>query len=427
VRAAVHPARRAALRRRLLAWWDAGHRDLPWRSPRRAADPYRVWLAEAMLQQTRVAAVVPYYRRFLARWPTLEALARARDDEVFAAWSGLGYYARCRNLLAAARAALREHGGLPASLAALRALPGIGPYTAGAVASIAFAIPAAAVDGNAARVLARLFALRGDAAGRSHRERLWRIARELVGEVPVLTRPLTLSVADRRRRSAESKGRAGDWNQALMELGATVCGRRPWCGRCPLARLCAARAAGLEGSIPGARRRPRRRPLTLACAIVARRGSVLLFRQPAGGLFGGLLTFPSAEVKEGADARRALVAALRRRGWHVLVGEEIASVERVLTHRNLLIRAFSCRLRRPPGTSSASAGLGWTAWTGLGEAAMPAAMKALLPGLAESRADPLAFSARVVYKDAPLASGTRGSGRRARISRTTLTRGGRNV
>ena len=131
-------SRAREIRRRLLSWWDAGHRDLPWRFPQRGADPYRVWLAEVMLQQTQVRTVLPYYARFVARFPTLEALAAAREDEVLALWSGLGYYARCRNLLAAARAALRDHGGLPASLEALRALPGFGPYTAGAVASIAF-------------------------------------------------------------------------------------------------------------------------------------------------------------------------------------------------------------------------------------------------------------------------------------------------
>src|SRR5512138_1183494 len=173
--------RRAALRRRLLAWWDAGHRPLPWRYPQRAADPYRVWLAEVMLQQTQVRTALPYYARFVARFPTLEALAAAGEDEVLALWSGLGYYARGRNLLAAAREAVARHGGLPPSLEALRALPGFGPYTAGAVASIAFAIPAAAVDGNVVRVLARLFAVRGNPAAPRFRARIDALACELVG------------------------------------------------------------------------------------------------------------------------------------------------------------------------------------------------------------------------------------------------------
>ncbi len=176
----IPPARRAALRRRLLAWYDGGHRALPWRFPQRAADPYRVWVAEVLLQQTQVRAAVPYYERFVARFPTLEALAAAREDEVLALWSGLGYYARGRNLHAAAREALRVHGGLPASLDGLRALPGFGPYTAGAVASIAFAIPAAAVDGNVARVLARLFLVAGDPAAARTRSRLAALAAALV-------------------------------------------------------------------------------------------------------------------------------------------------------------------------------------------------------------------------------------------------------
>src|SRR5512138_3910370 len=173
--------RRAALRRRLLAWWDAGHRELPWRFPQHAADPYRVWLAEVMLQQTQVRTVLPYYARFLARFPTLEALAAAREDEVLALWSGLGYYARGRNLLAAAREARARHGGLPASVDALRALPGFGPYTAGAVASIAFAIPAPAVDGNVVRVLARVFGVGGEPSAPSFRRSVEALSGELVG------------------------------------------------------------------------------------------------------------------------------------------------------------------------------------------------------------------------------------------------------
>ncbi|MFL5274791.1 MAG: A/G-specific adenine glycosylase, partial [Anaeromyxobacteraceae bacterium] len=189
----IPPSRRAALRRRLLAWWDAGHRDLPWRFPQHAADPYRVWLAEVMLQQTQVAVVVPYYERFVARFPTLAALAAAGEDEVLALWSGLGYYARGRRVLEAARAALERHGGLPAHVDALRALPGFGPYTAGAVASIAFGLPSPCVDGNVARVLARLFLVDAAPEDRAAVARLWRLAAELV-----------------------PPERPGDFNQALM-------------------------------------------------------------------------------------------------------------------------------------------------------------------------------------------------------------------
>ncbi len=372
----VPSARRAALRRRLLAWWDAGHRALPWRFPQHAADPYRVWLSEVMLQQTRVAVVRPYYERFVAAWPSLERLAAARDEDVLAAWSGLGYYARCRNLLAAARTALARHGGLPASLAGLRALPGFGPYTAGAVASIAFAIPAAAVDGNVGRVLARLFAVRGDPAG-AERERVWGIARELVGEG-------ARGGKGEPGSGAGSGARPGDWNQALIELGATVCGPAPACGRCPVERLCAARAAGLEGEIPVKRRRPAVRAMQLACAVIEREGRVLLCRRPAGVLFAGLLGFPAAEVRPGVSPRQALARALRAAGVPARAGDELGAVDRKLTHRDLRLVAVAFH---PTGPDRTGSGAAWVPWDELERAGMPAAMKALLP---------LAFSRRVV-------------------------------
>jgi A/G-specific adenine glycosylase len=359
----VPPARRAALRRRLLAWYDAGHRELPWRSPQHGADPYRVFLAEVMLQQTQVATVVPYFERFVARFPTLAALAAADEDEVLALWSGLGYYARGRNLVAAAREARARHGGLPASLPALRALPGFGPYTAGAVASIAFAIPAPAVDGNVARVLARLFAVEGAPASRDFRRRVDALAADLV----------------HRRRP-------GDLNQALMELGATVCARRPACGRCPVAAACAARAAGRAAELPAARARPVRRPLVLACAIVRARGRILLARRPAGGLFGGLWAPPSVEVAEGGDAAAALAGALREQGLRCAVGPEVGACARTLTHRALSLRAFRCA--PVPRAARARADLRWAAEGELGAWGLPAAVRALLASIGRADAAP---------------------------------------
>ncbi len=318
------PARRRALRRRLLDWWDAGHRDLPWRFPQRAADPYRVWLAEVMLQQTRVETVIPYYRRFLARWPTLEALARADDTEVLAAWSGLGYYARCRNLLSAARVALGRHGGIPSSLEALRALPGFGPYTAGAVASIAFAVPAPAVDGNVARVLSRVFRVPGDPCSPVVKARLTSLASALL---------------DRQR--------PGDLNQALMELGASACRpRRPLCERCPVARGCAARREGQAEEFPArvARRKPVRTVVSLV--RVERGGRLLLRRAKAGELFPGMWGLPGLVVPGGEDPaghlRRRAEAVL---GLRVTVGEEIASLTRLLTHRRLEFHVHAGSLR----------------------------------------------------------------------------------
>lgn len=352
----VPTGRRDAVRRVLLAWWDAGHRQLPWRFPQHGADPYRVWLAEVMLQQTRVSVVTPYYVRFLERFPTLVALAQASEEEVLALWSGLGYYARGRRLHAAAREALARHSGLPASLEALSSLPGFGPYTSGAVASIAFAMRAPCVDGNVARVLTRLFLVEGAPEEQVTRRRLWALAGELV-----------------------PAGRPGDFNQALMELGATLCGRRaPACARCPLARLCAARRAARELTIPPARRRPERARLDLACAIVERGRTLLLARRPADGLFGGLWELPSAVVAPGEDPRAALRRELLERlAVRVAPGEELATVERTLTHRRLRLVAYRCRARGP----LRGEGLRLVGCEAIARLALATAMRALLEAL----------------------------------------------
>lgn len=279
-----------------------------------------------MLQQTRVETAAPYYRRFLERWPTLGALARAEDAEVLAAWSGLGYYARCRNLLAAARATLGRHGGLPASLEALRDLPGFGPYTAGAVASIAFGIPAPAVDGNAARVLSRLFLVPGRSPSRAVKSRLEGLAAGLL-----------------------DRSRPGDLNQALMELGATVCRpRRPHCACCPVARDCAALREGRVEEFPA--RVPRRRPVRMVLALVRveRGGQLLLSRAGDDGLFPGMWGLPGLVVPDGEDPAGLLRRRARKDlGVRLEVGEELATVTRLLTHRRLVLQIHAGRLRGP--------------------------------------------------------------------------------
>jgi A/G-specific adenine glycosylase len=315
-----------------------------------------------MLQQTQVRAALPFYERFVARLPTLEALARADEEEVLGLWSGLGYYARARNLHRAAREALRRHGGLPPSLEALAALPGFGPYTAGAVASIAFGVPAAAVDGNVARVVSRLFLVRGDPGRAAVRARLAALARALV-----------------------DPGRPGDLNQALMDLGASTCGKpAPRCVRCPVEPLCAARAARREREVPEPRRRPERRPLVLACAIVRRGEDILVARRPPRGLFGGLFAPPGAELQGGDDAAGSLARTLLAE--HALaadVGEEVAACERTLTHRDLTLRAFRCEVAGPiPETAR----LRFATPSALARLAIPTAVRALLAAAGRSHA-----------------------------------------
>ncbi|MFQ5946291.1 MAG: A/G-specific adenine glycosylase, partial [Anaerolineae bacterium] len=218
-----------------LAWYENHQRPLPWRD---GSDPYAIWVAEVMLQQTQARTVVPYYTKFIRRFPTAESLAAASLDEVLKAWEGMGYYARARNLHDAARRVVERHGGrVPDTLATLRELPGIGRYTAGAIVSIAYGIPAPALDANARRVLSRVYLVDGDPGDRAIETQLWDLAGSLV-----------------------PPERPGDFNQAIMELGATIClPRRPKCGRCPVARRCGARELGRQEEIPR-RAAPRRRP-----------------------------------------------------------------------------------------------------------------------------------------------------------------------
>jgi len=297
--------------RALGAWFDAGARDLPWRRDRR---PYAVWLSEIMLQQTRVETVIPYFERFLQRYPDVSALAAAEIDDVLHLWSGLGYYRRARQLHAAAREVTARYGGaFPSEPEALRSLPGVGAYTAGAVASIAYGKRAALVDGNVARVLARLDAVDAPPKSTAAQKRLWSTAARLVPE-----------------------DRPGRFNEALMELGATVCTPRdPRCDACPIARLCAARAAGREREIPAAS--PKRAvPVVEVVAAVVEdpaTGALLFARRRAGGLFGGLWEPPMVEALSIDDARAGLAALGVPLGRTRL--REVGRVTHVLTHRRM--------------------------------------------------------------------------------------------
>jgi A/G-specific adenine glycosylase len=287
---------------KLLKWFSAAKRDLPWREEPRHA--YRTWVSEVMLQQTRVDVVVPYYRRFLQRFPTLKALASAPLDDVLALWSGLGYYSRARNLHKAAQAA---GDALPGTAAKLRELPGFGPYTAAAVASLAFGEDVPLVDGNVARVLARVFALRGDA-----RKQSWELAAKLL-----------------------PKGHAGAFNEALMELGATVCTpRAPICTKCPVRTQC--RGKDTPERYP---EKPKRAPRPLlewqAVALRRKDGAVLLARRPDGALFAGMWDLPATEVK---------LPGVRLHGQLADCG----IVEQTLTHREVRVTIQSGRASGTP-------------------------------------------------------------------------------
>ncbi len=314
-----------ALRPPLLAWYRKNRRDLPWR---RTRDPYAIWLSEVMLQQTRVETVVPYYEKFLRELPTVSALAEAPLDRVLTLWAGLGYYRRARMLHRAAQQVHEEHRGeLPGTVEGLRAVHGIGPYTAGAVASIAFDRPAALVDGNVARVLARLFALADDMRSPRGMARAWRHAEELVPEEA-----------------------AGEWNQALMELGATLCvPRAPRCLLCPLAAVCEARAQGREAELPHMGKKAE--PLAeRRLALVATHGdSVLLARRRTELRFGGMWEPPSVLVPHASEPVDLRILA----GGEVQEATIAGEVVHVLSHRRLTVEVHRATLGRLADETSA--------------------------------------------------------------------------
>jgi A/G-specific adenine glycosylase len=304
------------IRARLLAWYDHEARALPWRvgPAARAAgvwpDPYRVWLSEVMLQQTTIPHASAYFLEFTRRWPTVRDLAKAPDSDVMAAWAGLGYYARARNLIACARAVAGDHGGVfPDTEDGLLGLPGVGPYTAAAVAAIAFDRPANVVDGNVERVTARLFA----------------VETPLPEVKPELKRLAATLVAD---------DRPGDWAQALMDLGATICRpRQPLCDRCPLAAVCRARATGMPEAYP--RRSPKAaRPHRHGVAyLLTRAGDVGLVRRPPRGLLGGMLALPSSDWT--TDSPVGLAGAPAEADWR-----SAGQVGHVFTHFSLTLRVM---------------------------------------------------------------------------------------
>lgn len=304
----------------LLDWFRVHQRDLPWR---RARDPYATWVSEMMLQQTQVTTVIPYYERWMARFPTLGALAAASEDDVLHAWQGLGYYSRARSLLRGAREVVERHGGrVPDSVPELLSLPGIGPYTAGAIASIAYNVPAPIVDGNVIRVLTRLYALRGDPKQAPLRNRIWELAGRLLPE-----------------------GHAGDFNQALMELGARICTpAHPRCAECPVSGACEARRLGIQEQLPETAARPKVTEVRMVAALVFREGRVLIVQRRADeSRWAGMWQFPTAEVRPEETPEEALRRSVAEAvGLKVLPGERADLVRHGVTRYRITLEAFRC-------------------------------------------------------------------------------------
>jgi A/G-specific adenine glycosylase len=359
---AFDPQTAARLQTELLEWFGRNRRDLPWR---RAPSAYAVWIAEIMLQQTQVGRVVDYFRRWMLRFPDVRSLAGADEDEVLACWEGLGYYARARNALKTARIVRDDYGGrFPEDFRSLLSLPGIGPYTAGAIMSQAFGRDYPAVDANARRVLCRIFDLALPASGQSADKRLQEPARSLI-----------------------PPGRAGELNQALMELGALVClPAEPLCGSCPAAGLCLAWARGNEGHRPLPAGGARIIDLVWSVGVCLCAGRVLLRRRPETGLWAGLWEFPGGSALAGEDP----AACLKRRfpaatGLEICGLEHVGSIRHGYTNHRLRIHCYVCRPGGEGARPQPAAGCSWMEVRKLRFLALPSPYRKLVQRLAASR------------------------------------------
>ena len=306
-----------SLAQKLLQWYRGHARLLPWRG---VADPYWIWVSEIMLQQTRVETVIPYFERWMKSFPTVRKLASAKGQDVLALWEGLGYYRRARNLHRAAKIVVRDYGGnLPASVEELRALPGIGRYTAAAIASIAFGVDVATLDGNIRRVLARVFNI-SEPLGASRTEKLlWKIASENLPE-----------------------GNASEYNQGLMDLGALVCTvHHPQCQRCPLAPMCDAYALGTQDKLPVRIPKKKVPHFAVTAGVLSRGKRVLIGQRPENGLLGGLWEFPGGKQEPGEDLKECLQRELKEElGISVGVGDFLGKFNHAYTHFRITLYAF---------------------------------------------------------------------------------------
>ena len=311
------------LTRRLLAWYRRNVRTLPWRGH---PDSYAVWVSEIMLQQTRVDTVIPFFNRWMQRFPTVNDLAASSEQEVLNSWEGLGYYSRARNLHKAAKIVVEKYEGqLPRDPDALRQLPGIGPYTAGAIASMAFGMNEPTLDGNIRRVFARVFDISAPADSSSGKKALWGLVAK---HLP--------------------KGKAGDFNQALMDLGAAVClPKNPRCVICPLMEMCEARAQGIQDQRPVLKPKKETPHYILAAAVIVKNGRVLLAKRPSKGLLGGMWEFPAGRIDGGPakELRKALRLAYQLK---VQRNDALGVFKHAYTHFKVTVHAFRCKLVSRP-------------------------------------------------------------------------------
>jgi len=351
------------MQRTLLAWYGLHRRRLPWRDH---PDAYAVWVSEIMLQQTRVDTVMAYFLRWMSRFPTVHALAAAPAADVLKAWEGLGYYSRARNLHRAAQVVVRDHAGrLPRTADELRTLPGVGRYTAGAVASIAFGADEPAVDGNVMRILARVLALRGDVKSAAIQRRLWQAARDLL-----------------------PAGRAGDFNQALMDLGSGVCKPRgPRCGDCPIADHCLARERNLQHRLPTKTRAKPTPHYDIVAGVILRRADdgrwkVLIARRHDHAMLGGLWEFPGGKIQPDETHEQALIREIREEiGIDAAVTAPLATVRHAYSHFRITLHAYRCRPTAGRPKPLQCAAVRWAPLTELSTFAFPRANTRVLDAL----------------------------------------------
>lgn len=351
------------MQKNLLAWYRVHRRDLPWR---RTRDPYAIWLSEIMLQQTQVATVIPYYERFLKEFSTVQALTNSPLDRVLKLWQGLGYYSRARNLHRAAQIVVSEyHGKFPQTTAVLNSLPGIGRYTAGAIASIAFDLDEPVLDGNVERVLCRVFRIKMSPKETATHKKLWTLARTII-----------------------PTGKACFFNQALMDLGATICTpRRPACERCPLRDICQALKNNEQNDLPIKKRRPPSPHYDVAAGIIWKNNRILIDQRKPQGLLGGLWEFPGGKREPHETLEECLIREVREElAIEIEVGEKLTVVKHAYTHFRITLHAFECRYRTGRPQAVQCADFKWVKLAELENFAFPKANEKILSVLRQKYA-----------------------------------------